>query len=127
VKSYLLLGLKVLVSCALIWTVYRHIDGARGFAQMAVASPLWLVAAVVLCAAFQCLNAWRWHVVLDVGGYHSNLGQLVAHTFTGFFVSQATPSTIGGDGVRARLTYRDGATASQAVRSVLIDRLFGLL
>jgi uncharacterized membrane protein YbhN (UPF0104 family) len=126
VKKLLLLGLKILASGALLWVIFRHIDISQAAAQIRGASMLPLGAALLFSVLVLCLNAWRWQLILEVSGFPRRLPRLLAHTFIGFFFSQATPSTVGGDGVRAWLVYRDGATLSQALRSVLIERLLGL-
>jgi glycosyltransferase 2 family protein len=126
VNKLFLFGLKLIASVGLFWIILRHADFAQMKSQIGSASPVPMAFAVAACTAALPLVAWRWRVILDIAGYHCSLGRLLAHTTVGFFFSQAMPSTIGGDGVRAALVYRDGASLSQAVRSVMIERLLGL-
>jgi glycosyltransferase 2 family protein len=126
VKKSLLLGFKIIASGGLLWLMLRHVDFKQAEAQMASASAVPIIFAFLMSAAALWLIAWRWQLILGVGGYHAAVRRLLVHTFVGFFFSQALPSTIGGDGARAWLVYRDGASLSQAVRSVLIERLLGL-
>jgi uncharacterized protein (TIRG00374 family) len=126
-RKQLLLGLKLAVSALLLALMLRHVEWRPSEAQLTAAS-IWLLAcAGALLAIAVSVAAWRWQLVLRVGGGAFGLGRLVPYAFVGYFFNQALPSTIGGDGVRAWLIYRDGASASLAVRSVIIERVLGLM
>jgi glycosyltransferase 2 family protein len=126
VKTAVLFALKVAASIGLLWVVLRHLDFGQTSSQLLKASPLPLLFALLTSVAPLPLVAWRWQLILRIGGFTAGLWRLLGHTWIGIFFSQALPSTVGGDGVRAWLVYRDGASASQAIRSVLIERLLGL-
>src|ERR1019366_10326504 len=126
-KKAILFGSKAVISAALFWFVLRHIDVAHDFEQIQRASAALLIAATLLCVIAVCLQAWRWQLILEIGGKTYALTRLISHTFTGMFFNQALPSSVGGDAIRVWLILRDGAPPSLAIRSVLIERGLGLL
>ena len=126
-KKAILFGSKAVISAALFWFVLRHIDVAHDFEQIQRASAALLIAATLLCVVAVCLQAWRWQLILEIGGKTYALTRLISHTFTGMFFNQALPSSVGGDAIRVWLILRDGAPPSLAIRSVLIERGLGLL
>jgi uncharacterized membrane protein YbhN (UPF0104 family) len=123
----LLLGLKIIVSSVLLWLALRHADFSHLVAQTTASSLLPLTASALLVVAALVLVSWRWQILLAIAGSTFALPRLLSHAFVGLFFSQVLPSTIGGDGMRAWLVYRDGAPASTAVRSVIIERAIGLV
>jgi uncharacterized protein (TIRG00374 family) len=125
VKTRVLLALKFVASCVLMWIILRHLDFDQLRRQIAAASALPLIGAVALCAASLWVVTLRWQVVLRLCGYQRSYLRLVNHIFVGYFFAQAMPSTVG-DGVRAWLIYRDGVPLAPSIRSVFIERLIGL-
>jgi hypothetical protein len=127
VRKSLLWPLKFLISGLLLWFMLRHVN-LQGVKLHFTAASVWpLAAAFIVLATSVALTAWRWSLVLAIICRPFTVGRLIPYAFIGFFFSQGLPSTIGGDGVRAWLVYRDGVRASVAVRSVLIERALGLM
>lgn len=126
-KKFLLFGVKLVVTVVLFWAVLRQANLTGIGAQISAANPWPLAVAVLALSLTMGLSAKRWQLVLGVGGRQAPLGRLILHNAVGFFFNQALPSTVGGDGMRAWLAYRDGVGPSLAIRSVLIERGLGLV
>jgi len=92
-------------------------------------SMVWVMLAIALTIASIVLSALRWDQVLHALDLRVPLKRLTSHYFAGQFVSNVLPTTIGGDVLRIARVSRDlgGGHKSQAVASVVIERLTGWL
>jgi hypothetical protein len=87
-----------------------------------------LLAAVGLVVLDRALMAWRWFVLLRPLGvtlppFRTILRIFFVSTFVGTFL----PASVGGDAVRAYSLSRHGVSAGDAVASVFLDRMLGVL
>ena len=73
------------------------------------------------------LMALRWRLLLSAKGIDAPLAWLTRTYFVALFAGQFLPAAIGGDAVRAVELGRRTHDAPEAVASVLIDRLVGLV
>jgi glycosyltransferase 2 family protein len=87
----------------------------------------WFVPAVVVSAATVPAMALRWQLLLQAKRVPVPLGWLTRTYFVALFAGQFLPAAIGGDAVRVVELGRRTADAPEAVASVLIDRLVGLV
>jgi len=69
------------------------------------------------------LGALRWHIILKRLGIALPWSGVLRWTYTGVFVNQVLPATVGGDGVRIWLASRSGNALGPIVNSVVLDRL----
>jgi uncharacterized membrane protein YbhN (UPF0104 family) len=113
------LGLVVLQAPDFEWGDLLPEPTTSTFVWLAVAAGLMLTALV--------MAALRWWAVTEAIGPEAPLRRLVSHTFAGQFVSNALPSTIGGDVVRVARLGRDTGETADAFASVLLERLTGWL
>jgi glycosyltransferase 2 family protein len=87
----------------------------------------WFLPAVAVSAATVVLMALRWQMLLAAKSVPVGLGWLVRTYFVALFAGQFLPAAIGGDAVRVVELGRWSGDAPEAVASVLIDRLVGLV
>ena len=71
--------------------------------------------------------AWRWGRILTAIDRPIGVRELWAPTIIAIFFNQVLPSTFGGDGLRVWLLTRMERPLGLAVRSVLVDRILGML
>ena len=71
--------------------------------------------------------AWRWQLLLRAKGIAVPIGWLTRTYFVALFLGQFLPAAMGGDAVRAVELARRTRRAPEAVASVLIDRLVGVV
>ena len=83
------------------------------------------VGASALLVGAQLLSSLRWQAVLHPARFP--LLYLLRLYLVGQFFGIFLPTVIGGDAVRALALSRSGTAPSDAVSSVLLDRLLGLL
>ncbi|MGZ4676038.1 MAG: lysylphosphatidylglycerol synthase transmembrane domain-containing protein [Acidimicrobiia bacterium] len=127
-RARLMLGLRIVVSAALLALLISKIDLSVVVPRQHHLSTLgWLAAALVSAAVGIVLSAWRWQRVIDAFGVHVPLNQLTNHYFAGQFVGNVLPSTIGGDVLRVTRSAKSIGTTETAFAAVALERLTGFL
>ena len=87
----------------------------------------WFLPAVAVSLATVPVMALRWQLLLAAKHVSVPLGWLTRTYFVALFAGQFLPAAIGGDAVRAVELGRRTDDAPEAVASVLIDRLVGVV
>ena len=120
---------RVLFAVVLTGYLLWKSDPARVGEAVAGAAWLPITAAVLLVLVDRALMAWRWFVLLrpieahQLPPFRTILRIFFVSTFVGTFL----PASIGGDAVRAVSLSRLGVTPGDALVSVLLDRVLGVL
>jgi uncharacterized protein (TIRG00374 family) len=99
-------------------------ESARAIAQIDLR---YLAAVLVLVAIDRAVMILRWILLLRARGIAITAGKAINLFLVSSFVGSFLPAGIGGDAARAYGLARDAATASDAVASVAVDRLLGVL
>ncbi len=87
----------------------------------------WFIPAVAINMATVVVMAYRWKLLLTAKQVDVSLGWLTRTYFVALFAGQFLPAAIGGDAVRAVELGRRTGDGAEAVASVLIDRLVGVV
>lgn len=85
----------------------------------------WLGGAALLTVISIVMSAVRWQQVLHALDLEGPLRHLVPYYFAGQFVSNALPSTIGGDVVRVSRLSRENGESPGTFASVVLERMTG--
>ena len=118
---------KAAVTLLLLALLFRKVDYAATLRHLRDITPLTAVASLVVLNAGIALANTRWRIVLQSMGRTFTNWYLFRLNLIGQFFNQALPSTVGGDGMRVWLLYRDGCSFAEAFNSVLIDRISGFV
>ena len=86
-----------------------------------------IVLACALVALDRVLMAYRWWTLLAPVGQRPHVATVMRIFFVSTFVGTFLPASIGGDAVRAYALSKEGVTGPDAVASVLMDRLLGVI
>jgi uncharacterized protein (TIRG00374 family) len=99
------------------------LEAARG------ADVRFIVLACALVIADRALMAYRWLALLAPlePGTRPSLSAVMRIFFVSTFVGTFLPASVGGDAVRAYGLSREGVSGVDAVASVLMDRLLGVV
>lgn len=90
--------------------------------------PAWvLVFALLLYAFGMVCNGWRWWVLVRAQRITFPFFGAVKIVFTGAFLSNFLPSTIGGDGYRVLALLRYASSKTTSATSVAVDRALNVL
>jgi uncharacterized membrane protein YbhN (UPF0104 family) len=87
----------------------------------------WIAAAVVVHVLAYGLQTLRWAEVSGTLGIHLPFRRLLSHLLAGEFVSNALPTSFGGDVVRVVRQGRDAGDFADAFASTSLERLTGWL
>lgn len=98
-----------------VWDTLKHTDLE------------WFIPAVAVNMATVGVMAYRWKLLLAAKRVEVSLGWLTRTYFVALFAGQFLPAAIGGDAVRAVELGRKTGDGAEAVASVLIDRLVGVV
>lgn len=99
-------------------------ESARAIAQIDLR---YLGAVLVLVAVDRAVMILRWILLLRARAIAVTTGDAIKLFLVSSFVGSFLPAGIGGDAARAYGLSRDAATGSDAVASVAVDRLLGVL
>ncbi len=127
VRQAISLLLKVAVSAGLIALVASKVDIAAVSGRIAVVDRAWASVALVLFLAQLVISALRWWEIAKRLGVPLTRSAAVRLGFIGHAFSQALPTAIGGDAVRAWLAARESGVFGRAISSVLCDRVVALV
>jgi uncharacterized membrane protein YbhN (UPF0104 family) len=94
---------------------------------LASVSWTWYLPAFVLFLGNILLRAYRWYVLVTALDHHVSYGRLLYLYFLGFFFNNFIPSGFGGDVVKVLSLQQDRGRGAEALSSVVMDRLTGLI
>lgn len=118
---------RIFVSAAIVALIIYNADTESLWQRLQAATPALLAAAALTILGQSLATAWRWTIVLGALGVGIRLAGAARIVLTAFFLGQALPAMLGSDAVRIWLANRDGVTVGVAARSVILDRISGLL
>ena len=119
--------LEALVSGVLLAAILHWAGIHRVLHELSRTQLRWFLPAVAVSIATVPVMALRWRLLLSAKGIDAPLAWLTRTYFVALFAGQFLPAAIGGDAVRAVELGRRTHDAPEAVASVLIDRLVGLV
>jgi uncharacterized membrane protein YbhN (UPF0104 family) len=125
-RMLLRLGFSVGFLALLIW---RLPDVQLGdlFPRPTAATFAWIAVAIAVHVVAYVLQTFRWAAVSDTLGIHLQFRRLFSHLLTGEFVSNALPTSFGGDIVRVIRQGNDAGDYADSFASTSLERLTGWL
>ncbi len=110
-------------------TAWLIADASPGevWASLRQATPLWVLAAVVLVVMDRALMAYRWLLLLRAiePGKELPFGSMMRVFFVSTFVGSFLPAGVGGAAARTVALARHKVPAADALASVVVDGLLG--
>ena len=119
--------LKLVVTGALLWLVFRKVDVGTLAGRLGSLDPAWAIVALVVLFVLLVLTGIRWYFVDRSIGSGIGLRLAVRLALVGHCFNQLLPSSVGGDGVRAWMLSRGGVPIRRALASVICDRVVALV
>jgi uncharacterized protein (TIRG00374 family) len=110
----------------LAWLATRLDMAAAGRAVLAV-DPWHLALVLGLVAVDRVVMIWRWILLLRAAGVAVRPGHAARIFLVSSFVGSFLPAGVGGDAARAVSLAQHTAQGSEALASVAVDRLLGML
>lgn len=127
IRQRLFNALKIIVSLGLIAFILTRVGLAETWNALRGAHWGFMAVALTLFVLTLPLRALRWQALLDGLGVHVSIIRLTGLYFVGTFFNILLPTGVGGDVIRAVELTQDSRHGAEAVGTVFVDRLTGLL
>lgn len=109
----------------LFWRLGGEVTWSTLFPDWTAESLAWLGGAAVLTLSSYVLSTVRWQQVVRAMDLRDRFGRLLSHSLAGQFISNALPTTIGGDVVRVARLSKDTGDTPGSFATVVLERLTG--
>ncbi len=122
--------LRLLVSVGFLGVLFWRLpDVSLGdvVPELTAAAAAWVGVAVVVHMVAYLLQTLRWSTVSTTLGIHLRFRRMVSHLLAGEFVSNALPTSFGGDVVRVVRQGQDSGDFADAFAATALERLTGWL
>jgi uncharacterized membrane protein YbhN (UPF0104 family) len=118
---------RLLITAAILAYLLRNIDvGASAHAMLRV-NPWWFAFTLALVAVDRVVMAIRWLLLLRAADVDIKASSALRIFLTSSFIGSFLPAGVGADAARAYAVASRTSRGSQAVASVGIDRVLGLV
>jgi uncharacterized membrane protein YbhN (UPF0104 family) len=118
---------RLVVTGAILAWLTRSMDMSAAWAALAGTHPAWFAGALALVALDRLVMAWRWLLLLRSSGAAIGGGSALRIFLVSSFVGSFLPAGVGADAARAYSLAARTAQGSEAVASVAVDRVLGLV
>ena len=119
--------LRLAVTAAILWWLSSRIDMAAAATAVATISLPHLALVLTLVAVDRALMIWRWLLLLRAADSQVSAGDATRLFLVSSFVGSFLPAGVGGDAARAWGLSRITAKLGDALASVVVDRVLGVL
>jgi uncharacterized protein (TIRG00374 family) len=119
--------LRLAITAIILAILAMGIDMGESAAAISQIDLRYLGAVLALVAVDRAMMIFRWLLLLRARGIAITTGDAINLFLISSFVGSFLPAGIGADAARAYGLSRDAATGSDAVASVAVDRLLGVL
>ena len=119
--------LKIVVSVGLLALLLWKVGWRETWATIRQIDPRYLLAAWLLYLFSMVLRAYRWQVLLRIQKLTASLSRLTSLYFIGTFFNSVLPTGFGGDVVRVLELTKDSHQGTEAMGTVVVDRLCGFV
>jgi uncharacterized protein (TIRG00374 family) len=114
---------KLGATVAVLWFLLRRVDLSVVASDSFKANPLLLIVGLLQFLITPILGAWRWQVVIRSLGHDVPFSHLLRYVWISIFFGQVLPASVGPDGVRIWLAWRDKVPIRLTVHSIGLERV----
>jgi uncharacterized protein (TIRG00374 family) len=118
---------KALVSIVLLLLVLSKVDLAAFVKTIIKTNLLIFILSFLMLLAQQCLTAYAWSLALNSQSRKISFMRVIQAHFIGAFGGTFLPSSVGIDVIRAYYLYRNTSNGIEAISSIFLCRVIGLL
>jgi len=118
---------RLAITAAILAYLSTRIDMAAAARAIAEVSRLHLAAVLLMVGVDRAVMILRWWLLVRASGIVIGLPEAARLFLVSSFVGSFTPAGVGGDAARAYGLSRSAATGSEALASVAVDRMLGVL
>lgn len=118
---------RVAVTLAILGYLASQIDMRDAARAIVGIDPRYLMAVLAMVALDRAVMIWRWVLLLQATGTRVSVGSAARIFLVSSFVGSFLPAGIGGDAARTYALSRHTSRGSEALASVAVDRLLGIV
>ncbi|MFO7694367.1 MAG: lysylphosphatidylglycerol synthase transmembrane domain-containing protein [Vicinamibacterales bacterium] len=118
---------RLIITAAILAYLLRSIDVGASVQAMLRVNPWWFAFTLLLVAIDRVVMAIRWLLLLRAAGVDLPAASTLRIFLTSSFVGSFLPAGVGADAARAYEVASRTSRGSQAVASVGVDRVLGLV
>ncbi|MEO5375605.1 MAG: flippase-like domain-containing protein [Alphaproteobacteria bacterium] len=126
-KRWLPWALKFALSGLLIWYLLGKVDVGAAWDQARGVDPAMLVLASCLMVGQVAVGTLRWHIAMRALGTVLRVIDTARFVYIAMFFNLVLPGAVGGDALRMWKGRRAGLSLTQAVNSVMLERVATVL
>lgn len=128
-KKILKPALKIAITAAAIWFVFRKIDVHQLTVHLQKVNPLWFLCAIVAFLISKLVSAYRQNEFYAAAGIRLEEGYNLKLYAVGMFYNLFLPGSIGGDAYKVYLIKQEHKKLStrKLISATLLDRLSGVV
>lgn len=128
-RNVLAVFLKILISLVLILLLFqqREMNFQTIWRQMKHANPYWFLTGLGLFTGSTLLGAVQWRMLLQARQIHIPISRVISFYYIGLFFNNFLPGYVAGDGFRIYDITQSSGNNSDAVSTVLLDRIIGFI
>lgn len=119
--------IRLAITAIILVLLARGIDFGESARAMATIDLRYLALVLGLVAIDRCVMIYRWILLLRSSGVKISNGAAARLFLVSSFVGSFTPAGVGADAARAYGLSREAASGSEALASVAVDRLLGVM
>ncbi len=119
--------LRLGISVALLTFIVNSVGVDKLVTNLSNVRPSFLLIATTLAVFNVALSAYKWKLLLLIKQIDLSFRVLFVYYYIGQFFNAFLPTMVGGDGVRAYYLQQNHGAGPDAVSSVFVERLTGLL
>lgn len=119
--------IRLAITAIILALLARGIDFGESARAIAAIDLGFLALVLGLVAIDRCVMIWRWILLLRARAIRISSGEAAKIFLVSSFVGSFLPAGIGADAARAWGLSRDATTGSDALASVVVDRLLGVV
>ena len=124
------IALRLAISLAFLGVLFWRLPDVsvdEVLPEITSATVAWVLVAVIVHMLAYVLQTARWSAVSDTLGIHLPFRRMLSHLLAGEFVSNALPTSFGGDVVRVMRQGSDSGDYADAFAATALERLTGWL
>lgn len=119
--------IRVAITAVILVLLARGIDMGAAAHAIAAIDLRYLALVLGLVAIDRCVMIWRWILLLRSSGIQITNGAAARLFLVSSFVGSFLPAGVGADAARAYGLSRETTSGSEALASVAVDRVLGIM
>jgi len=117
--------LRLIAAASLLWFVIEKNGRGRIIGVLFSARPGWVLLAALLFLVSVAIGAYQWYLLLRIQGIDFRLRDCFRTYYSGMFLSNFLPGTVGGDALRVYEVQKGMEGWGKAAAATFLDRLIG--